>query len=237
MAYPELIARIEKALADAKLSERKACLSAGLKVDAIRNIRRDRAPRVETLQALARVLKVKASWFLDAAEHDGDDISRTSDEVTVTDGEFGDLSAKPELPAGFVPIPELEVRAAAGGGFIVDRESVRYHHPFATPFVRYELRSDPDRLAIVEVDGDSMQPTLLNGDRVLVDTGRRNPSPPGIFALWDGMGTIVKRVEHIHGSQPPTVRIISDNPVHRPYERTLDEANIVGRVVWVARRM
>ncbi len=90
---------------------------------------------------------------------------------------------------------------------------------------------------MVEVQGDSMEPTLRPGDHVIVDTANRAPSPPGIFVLWDGIGSVVKRVEHIHGSDPATYRIISDNPKHNPYERSAGEANIVGRVVWVGRRV
>jgi hypothetical protein len=47
----------------------------------------------------------------------------------------------------------------------------------------------------------------------LVDLGRRSPTPPGIFVLDDGMGLVAKRLEHIPSSDPPRVRIISDNPL------------------------
>ena len=56
-----------------------------------------------------------------------------------------------------------------------------------------------------------MMPTLHDGDIVLV--GRRTPTPPGVFVLYDGMGLVAKRVEHITNSDPPRVRIISDNPL------------------------
>jgi hypothetical protein len=49
--------------------------------------------------------------------------------------------------------------------------------------------------------------------------------------LWDGLGMVVKRVEFMAYSEPPTVRIISDNVVYRPYERLLGEAYIQGRVI------
>jgi hypothetical protein len=45
---------------------------------------------------------------------------------------------------------------------------------------------------------------------VLVDLGRRSPTPPGIFVLHDGMGLVAKRLEYIPNSDPPRVRIISD---------------------------
>ena len=35
-----------------------------------------------------------------------------------------------------------------------------------------------------------MMPTLHDGDIVLVDLGRRTPTPPGVFVLYDGMGLL-----------------------------------------------
>ena len=48
----------------------------------------------------------------------------------------------------------------------------------------------------VTIDGDSMEPVLSTGDRIMVDTSQRVPVPPGIFVIWDGMGLVAKRVEH-----------------------------------------
>ena len=42
-------------------------------------------------------------------------------------------------------------------------------------------------------------PTLHDGDIVLVDLGRRTPTPPGTFVLHDGMGLVAK-----HWSKSPT---------------------------------
>jgi phage repressor protein C with HTH and peptisase S24 domain len=89
----------------------------------------------------------------------------------------------------------------------------------------------------MHVEGDSMAPTLLDGDTVLVDMTRRAPNPPGIFVLDDGMGLVAKRLEHIANSEPPAVRVISDNKHYPEYERTADEIHIVGRIRWFAREI
>ena len=89
----------------------------------------------------------------------------------------------------------------------------------------------------MHVEGDSMMPTLHSGDAVLVDMARKFPTPPGIFVLFDGMGLVAKRVEHIPNSDPPRLRIISDNTFYSPYERTIDEVNIIGRIRWFAREI
>jgi transcriptional regulator with XRE-family HTH domain len=147
-------------------------------------------------------------------------------------------------------IAEVDVRAGVGlggealaeyrpdgnGGAVIG-DAVRGHWHLPDDYLRVELRAAASDLAIIEVEGDSMTPTLQTGDRVMVNLRARIPSPPGIFALWDGLGVVCKRVEHIQGSDPPLLRIISDNERHTAYERTIDEAHIIGRVVWFARRL
>ena len=57
------------------------------------------------------------------------------------------------------------------------------------------------------------------------------------FVLHDGMGLVAKRLDHIPNSEPPRVRIISDNPLYSPYEGTAEEVNIIGRIRWFAREI
>jgi phage repressor protein C with HTH and peptisase S24 domain len=89
----------------------------------------------------------------------------------------------------------------------------------------------------MHVEGDSMMPTLHDDDIVLVDLGRRSPTPPGIFVLHDGMGLVAKRLEHVANSDHPRLRIISDNPFYKPYEVSGEEVNMIGRIRWFAREM
>ena len=44
-------------------------------------------------------------------------------------------------------------------------------------------------------------------------------------------------LEHLVSADPLTVRIISDNPIYAPYERSAEEVNIVGRIRWFAREI
>jgi phage repressor protein C with HTH and peptisase S24 domain len=51
------------------------------------------------------------------------------------------------------------------------------------------------------------------------------------------MGVVAKRVEHTPHSEPAKVIIKSLNPEYQTYERDAEEVNIVGRVIWAAKRL
>jgi transcriptional regulator with XRE-family HTH domain len=84
---------------------------------------------------------------------------------------------------------------------------------------------------IIQVMGDSMQPEFNPGDRVMVNTADRTPSPPGVFVLWDGFGLIIKRCEMVPHSTPPRVILSSANTNYKTYEMDVSELDIQGRIV------
>jgi hypothetical protein len=142
--------------------------------------------------------------------------------------------ARPEVAAPMMRIEELDVRASAGSGSSgLTDESTRTVAAWQIPneIVRGYTTAPAAELRIITVLGDSMEPTLLPGQRLLVDTADRRPSPPGVFVVWDGLGLVVKRVQLLPHTEPPRVKITSDNQNYEPYERTLDEAYIQGRVI------
>lgn len=108
---------------------------------------------------------------------------------------------------------------------------------FRKSWLRNRLGVDAENLRLVRVEGDGMEATLCQGDVVLVDVTRTTPSPPGIFVIFDGMGLLVKRIEFLPLSSPPTIRILSDNPQYYPFECPVKDTHIVGRVVWFAREI
>lgn len=143
---------------------------------------------------------------------------------------------------GSVTVSELDIRAGMGGGGAPSEEVRRDGQngdalkpelwAFPRSFMREEVRAPADRIIIIETQGDSMSPTIAPGERVVVDTSHRLPSPDGIYALRDGFGLIVvKRLQIMRRGDPPRIRIISDNTSHISEEVGVDEIEIVGRVV------
>lgn len=83
-----------------------------------------------------------------------------------------------------------------------------------------------------------MEPTLISGDRVIVDAAHRRPSPDGVYAILDPIGSVVvKRLQLVRGSDPLRIRIISDNPRHASEEEPLDQISVIGRVAGRISRM
>ena len=182
---------------------------------------RSKRPDPEKLQRVADALKVERKWLLHG-------VGEVEGEAPVFETEENT----------FVAVPYVNARPSMGGGQMVDVEP-DYGRPyhFQRSWIQNTLRSDPVHLRMMHVEGDSMMPTLHDRDIVLVDTSRRSPTPPGIFVLHDGMGLVAKRLEHIPSSDPPRVRIVSDNPHYSPYENMAEEVNIIGRIRWFAREM
>lgn len=140
--------------------------------------------------------------------------------------------------ADMVSVPEVDVRASAGPGAIIDGEARNVATwYFAGALIRHELKASPRDLRIITLEGDSMEPMLPSGSRIMIDTSRRIPTPPGIFVVWDGFGLVTKRLAHVPNSEPPRVVLKSINPAYDSYERNADEVNVVGRVVWTAQRV
>ena len=131
------------------------------------------------------------------------------------------------------------LRVHLWGGFVVDdhEQDTDRTYQFRRSWIEQRLGVKPDKLRLFHVEGDSMEPTLLSGDMVLIDMTRKVPNPPGIFVLHDGMGLVAKRLDAIPTSEIPKIRIISDNPLYQGYEQLLEMVNIIGRVRWLSREL
>jgi phage repressor protein C with HTH and peptisase S24 domain len=143
------------------------------------------------------------------------------------------------VPHGFIP----QIAAMLGMGNAADADTIQIPlgggSVMSTPVVevwkipesvlRRRLFGSIDNIHIVECVGDSMEPTIRNGDFVFIDTGSQIPHPPGIFAISETLGPTLKRVEVVEQSDPVRVRVIPENQRHSSYELLLDEITIIGR--------
>jgi hypothetical protein len=125
------------------------------------------------------------------------------------------------------------VRASAGGGSVgfgedfeqmtVDRKLV---HSFFPNLSEEELNTK--EIEAINVDGESMEPTLKNGSIVFVDRTKKDINKDGIFIVSTPGGLFIKRLNRrVDGS----IELISDNELYSPELLSPDEVEIVGKVV------
>jgi len=140
------------------------------------------------------------------------------------------------LGFGFTLVPRYAVTAQAGAGAVVEEEAITDRLAFRTEWLRQNFTAAPADLALLDIRGDSMEPTLADGDMVLIDRTRTGQAS-GIYVLNISGELVAKRLILQPGG---TVEIRSDNPLYGVRvvaDAALDQLVVVGRVVWHARKM
>lgn len=146
----------------------------------------------------------------------------------------GEMFISEPLNDEFSLIPLYNVELAAGHGALVESERITSRYAFRQEWVR-KISSSPGSLALCLVRGDSMTPTLRDGDIVMIDTNRKTPNLNGIYSINLGGLAAVKRLEM---GLKDKIRIISDNVAeYPPYEADLSDIIIIGQIVWYAREL
>jgi phage repressor protein C with HTH and peptisase S24 domain len=155
---------------------------------------------------------------------------------SVAEAELGGPAIE-DRPIGLVPVPRLDVGAAAGAGAFDGREQVRAHIAFDPAWLRRIARGGADQLSVIQVQGDSMVPALADGDEILVDRGDgADRLRDGIYVLRIDDALVVKRLALNPAKR--TLTIQSDNPAYPGWpDCPLGSVDIVGRVVWAGRRI
>ena len=141
----------------------------------------------------------------------------------------GSVQARIEHHSPYVSAPRYEVLAAAGAGAPVGDEVIKGYLGFNRQWLRdHQLMTD--RLAVIEVQGDSMEPTLRDSDTVLLDMRTPELRDGDIYTLRRGEDLLVKRLR-LQGSN---WLITSDNTSY-PVELLDEDTQVIGRVVWLGR--
>jgi phage repressor protein C with HTH and peptisase S24 domain len=141
-------------------------------------------------------------------------------------------SAAPALK----PVPRLPVEASAGPGSVPGADGSGHQVGFDANWLR-RIAGGSEQLSIIEVRGDSMVPTLVHGDEILVDGSETACRlRDGIYVLRMDGALLVKRLSPEPSGRRVAVR--SDNPAYPSWEDcTPDMIDVVGRVVWAGRRI
>jgi len=136
---------------------------------------------------------------------------------------------------GAIAIRSVDLAYAMGPGKELDEYPDEMPVLFDPGFLRSITRAPSDRLFVANGDGDSMFPTMINGDQVLIDTTQRTINlQDRIWAVSVHGAGMIKRLRTVG---PGRVRIISDNTIVPPEEVDASDIYIAGRVIWIGRKV
>lgn len=154
----------------------------------------------------------------------------------VDEGLLGAPPAARPTAEALVTVRRYDVRASAGPGALAEEDRELSRLAFPERWLR-KLAGDPARLSIIAVRGDSMEPTLSEGDEILVDRGDGGERlRDGIYVLRAEEALVVKRLALNPATGSLTIR--SDNPGYRDWpDCSPGDVDVIGRVVWAGRRI
>ncbi|MHA6719834.1 S24 family peptidase [Sphingomonas sp. RS6] len=134
-------------------------------------------------------------------------------------------------PAEPKAISRLDIGASAGPGALAGDGAQRPALRFPTALLR-QIGVRAESASMIRVTGDSMMPTLADGDEILVDGDRRRvDARGGIFVVRLGDELVVKRLRAAVGG----VELVSDNPAYPPRFVRAGAFEVIGRVAWLGR--
>jgi phage repressor protein C with HTH and peptisase S24 domain len=195
-----------------KASFSKRC---GFSVGALNNYLSGSMPSADKAMRIAEVCGVRLEWLI-----------------------HGEGPKHPEPPAAvsYGEVPRYDLALAAGHGSFVDRAELLDHIPFTQAFLRRKLgRGSVDGLVMLDARGDSMEPTIGDGDLVMVDTNDTQLRD-GLMAYVLDDVAFIKRISPL---MEGGVEIISDNrDVYKPQRLSRDrlhDIQVIGRVRWVGK--
>lgn len=135
---------------------------------------------------------------------------------------------------GLVEIREIDLSYGMGACYTDVPVTTKIRHIPAS-WLRIYTSSSPDKLFFARAIGDSMAPTLLDGDMVLIDTAEVQPRfSDQIWAIAFGVTGMIKRLRPMPDG---SVKILSDNDRVPPEIAVDGEMHIIGRVAAVIRKL
>lgn len=136
----------------------------------------------------------------------------------------------------YIRVNVYDIEAAAGSGSVVENNEIANKLAFKRSWIRSSSNASSDDLAVITVSGDSMNPTLYNGDHILVDMTLTSLKNDGIYVLRNDDMILVKRITLNPVTKLCTIK--SDNNFYESWEGCQpDDLDILGRVIWMGRNI
>jgi phage repressor protein C with HTH and peptisase S24 domain len=197
-----------------KVSRRALAEAVGIGYSTLADVENGYSNSTTALHRIAKRLKVRIEWL-----------------------ESGKLPMEEDVSSGmdsaWTDVLGVKQAAALGDGAVPDEYAETHKLKFrAESLAKKHLK--PDRLAVIYGKGDSMYPTIKDGDAILVDLDDREPRDEKLFVITYGRDLFAKRLVKLGGKW----FIDSDNKADPKWRRPVpvDETRgfeIHGRVRWI----
>lgn len=144
------------------------------------------------------------------------------------------ISAEEAPEHGLTMIPKVKARLTAGTGSLETSGEVEGYYAFRTKFLK--RKGHPNKMVLMDVVGDSMEPDIWNGDTVLIDESQREIIAGGMFAVGIEQEVFLKYLLRVPGK----LVLQSRNERYAPIEVDMNgdlagTVRVIGRVVWSCR--
>lgn len=190
---------------------------AGISYSTLHNYLTDTSlPTLDNLITLANYANVSVQWLATGQE--------------LETNQNTDLSLLASNDETFIAIEDCrDIRISAGyGGFNGDYQT--FHTTKVEKAWLDARRLKAKNCAMFLVSGDSMYPTLKDGEEIIVDRSKKDLKDGKIFVLNNDGAMLVKKVQITYNG----VTLISQNAEYAPIELDAEQANnliVIGQVV------
>ncbi len=132
----------------------------------------------------------------------------------------------------FCTVPLVAAKLSAGGGSLETEGDIIERLAFRKNWL--SRRGAIDKMILMRVYGDSMEPYIQDGDLTLIDTSRKNIIPHTVYAVGVDDGIYVKSLETLPGQR---LILRSFNERYAPIEIDMrgdlaESVRIIGKVIW-----
>lgn len=241
--YDEVLERLKDAVGTA--SDQDLAAKLGLSRQAVADARARKTVPPAWILKVAKTYKVSADWLFfggtPVAEPQVMDIN------FLNKNRYSENSVRPPIQiyepqtndykqcdVDLIMIPMVEARLSAGTGSLETSGEIERSYAFRSDFLR--RKGNPKNMVLMRVDGDSMQPEIMNKDVVLLDQSKTNIRAGQIFAVGFEEAIYLKKIDTLPGK----IILKSTNPAYPPVEIQVGEQEgdafrIIGQVIWCGR--
>ncbi len=201
----KLAIKIKQRRKELGISQRELAAKSGISFGSIQKFESGTNPTAPNLLKLARILECSIDWLMDY-------IVEEKPGHGALDGE------------SVVAVTRISSRLISDGSL-----KVVGHTFFSSEWLKN--LGDNGNFLIMRISGDTMDPTLREGDWLLIDNTHTSIMEGGIYAIKEGENILVKRLQPLLGGN---FMILSDNDKYPPqtWNSAKEPLQLIGRAVW-----